>query len=51
MIPFLKQVADHYYKSGGISERCFVFPNRRSLVFFQKYLVEAVAVHRLNGQE
>ena len=43
MIPFLKQVADHYYKSGGISERCFVFPNRRSLVFFQKYLVEAVA--------
>ena len=43
MTPFLKQVAEHYYKAGGISERCFVFPNRRSLVFFQKYLVEAVA--------
>ena len=43
MTPFLKQVAEHYYKAGDVSERCFVFPNRRSLVFFQKYLVEAVA--------
>lgn len=43
MTPFLKQVADHYYKRGGISGRCFVFPNRRSLVFFRKYLVDAVA--------
>ncbi len=43
MIPFLKQVADHYYKSGGIGDRCFIFPNRRSMVFFRKYLCEAVA--------
>lgn len=43
MTPFLKQVADHYYNKGGISDRCFVFPNRRSLVFFRKYLVDAVA--------
>lgn len=43
MTPFLKQVADHYHKSGDISDRCFVFPNRRSLVFFRKYLAEAVA--------
>ncbi len=43
MIPFLKQVADHYYNKGGIEDRCFIFPNRRSMVFFRKYLCEAVA--------
>lgn len=43
MIPFLKQVADHYYNRGDIENRCFVFPNRRSMVFFRKYLCEAVA--------
>ena len=42
MKPFLKQVADHYYALGNISKRCFVFPNRRSMVFFSKYLCEAV---------
>ena len=42
MKPFLKQVADHYYALGDIGERCFVFPNRRSMVFFSKYLCEAV---------
>ncbi len=43
MEPFLKQVADHYYKTGGIEDRCFIFPNRRSMVFFRKYLCDAVA--------
>ena len=43
MTPFLKQVADHYHKSGNISRRCFVFPNRRSMVFFTKYLCDAVS--------
>lgn len=43
MVPFLKQVADFYYRSGEIGRRCFVFPNRRSMVFFTKYLSEAVA--------
>ncbi len=43
MIPFLKQVVDHYYNIGGIENRCFIFPNRRSMVFFRKYLCEAVA--------
>lgn len=43
MTPFLKQVADHYYNTGGIEKRCFVFPNRRSMVFFRRYLCEAVA--------
>ncbi len=43
MIPFLKQVADHFYNAGEIDGRCFVFPNRRSMVFFRKYLCDAVA--------
>ena len=43
MKPFLKQVADHYYNIGNISDRCFVFPNRRSMVFFRKFLSDAVA--------
>lgn len=43
MVPFLKQVADYYYSSGDVGHRCFVFPNRRSMVFFTKYLSEAVA--------
>ena len=47
MKAFLKQVADHYYIKGDISDRCFVFPNRRSMVFFKKYLCESVASHCL----
>lgn len=43
MTPFLKQVARHYCASGSDLERmCFVFPNRRALVFFRKYLSEEV---------
>ena len=37
MIPFLKQVAGHYLAT-DMQETCFVFPNRRSAVFFRKYL-------------
>ncbi|MBR1927151.1 MAG: hypothetical protein IJ840_05320, partial [Bacteroidales bacterium] len=43
MTPFLRQVADHYMAAGDISSRCLIFPNRRSQVFFRKYLGEAVA--------
>lgn len=43
MEPFLKQVADHYYNKGDIDRRCFIFPNRRSMAFYRKYLSEAVA--------
>ena len=43
MKPFLRQVADHYYDSGNIGSMSFIFPNRRSMVFFRKYLAEAVA--------
>jgi len=43
MTPFLKQVADHYYKAGDIGSAFFVFPNRRSMMFFRKHLADAVA--------
>ena len=43
MKPFLKQVADLYYSTGRISGRCFIFPNRRAMVFFRKHLADAVA--------
>ena len=38
MKPFLQQVAAHYLAAKNIEGRCFIFPNRRSLVFFKKYL-------------
>ena len=37
MTPFLKQVAAHYL-AADIQDKCFVFPNRRSAVFFRKYV-------------
>ncbi len=43
MVPFLKQVAAHYFGQGNVGRRCFVFPNRRATVFFKKYLGECVA--------
>ena len=43
MKPFLRQVAEHYYNKGGIEELCFIFPNRRSMVFFRKWLAETVS--------
>lgn len=44
MTPFLKQVAEHYLSKGDIHSRCFIFPNRRSMVFFKKYLGEALTI-------
>ena len=41
MIPFLKQVAAHYF-AADLPDTCFVFPNRRSGVFFRKYLGDLV---------
>ncbi|MEG1617018.1 MAG: PD-(D/E)XK nuclease family protein [Bacteroidales bacterium] len=40
MTPYLQQVARKFYSHYGdkISELVFVFPNRRSGIFFQKYL-------------
>lgn len=43
MTAFLRQVAAHYFAEGGTDRLCFVFPNRRAVVFFRKYLAECVA--------
>ena len=42
MTPFLKQVAQYYYGKSPMGSTCFVLPNRRSTVFFRKYLGECV---------
>ena len=39
-IPFLRQVAEHYRADGEVCGKCFIFPNRRSIAFFRKYLCE-----------
>lgn len=49
MTPFLKQVAVHYFATVPIGTRCFIFPNRRSMAFFKKYLAEAAADPALNA--
>ena len=43
MIPFLEQVARHYYAEGGVEDLCFIVPNRRAKLFFEKYLAGCVA--------
>ena len=43
MVPFLKQVAEHYFSKDDLKSYCFVFPNRRSMVFFRKWLSDCVA--------
>ena len=43
MKAFLRQVAEHWYAAGDIGGMCFIFPNKRSLAFFRKYLSEIVA--------
>ncbi len=42
MTEFLRKVAEHYLGSTDISRLQFVFPNRRSTVFFRKYLCETL---------
>lgn len=39
--PFLRQVADHYLNK-GLDGRIFVFPNKRSIAFFKKYIADAL---------
>lgn len=45
MKPFLQQVAETYiaHEYSGMMDFCFVFPNKRSGVFFRNYLVELTA--------
>ena len=40
---FLEQIAGRFYREAGnaLGEYCFVFPNRRSALFFSKYLGQA----------
>ncbi len=38
----MKQVASRYFEDGGMESRCFIFPNRRSMLFFRKHLTEEV---------
>lgn len=40
MVPFLRQVAEHYLAAGNIERRIFIFPNRRSMAFFRKHIVD-----------
>ena len=44
MLPFLQNIAKTYYEKHGteISNFTFVFPNRRSGLFFQKYIGEII---------
>ena len=42
MKEFLRQVAVQWLDGGGMEDLCFIFPNRRSLAFFRKYLSESV---------
>ncbi len=44
MTPFLKQVARKYFNPKELPDRhLYIFPNRRSLLFFKKYYSELVA--------
>ncbi len=42
MQQFLRQVAEHYHGKGEFDRLCLIFPNRRSIAFFTKYLSDAV---------
>ena len=43
MNPFLSQVAHHYHPAPDFSRMCFIFPNKRSISFFLKYIGEESA--------
>ena len=43
MKEFLRQVASHYYPAEDIGRIIFIFPNKRAIAFFGKYLAEEVA--------
>ena len=46
MLPFLKTIAKAYAsRYSDLSEMCFLFPNKRSGTFFQKYLKEEHHAH------
>ena len=46
MTPFLLQVAQHYHPAPEISRMSFIFPNKRAVGFFLKYLGDLSAAQR-----
>lgn len=40
---FLRQVAEHYSGAEATERLCFIFPNRRSQLFFKEYFRQAVS--------
>ena len=40
--PFLSQVARHYLREGSLERTVLIFPSRRSILFFRKYLGQAL---------
>ncbi len=51
MTQFLRQVAEHYQKEGDMNRKCFIFPNRRSMVFFTRWLSDAVKEAKVSKPE
>jgi len=45
MIPFLQQVARHFATKDDSAALVFVFPNRRSMIFFRKWFAQESAGH------
>lgn len=43
MRPFLEQVARHYHPSENLRGMCFIFPNKRAIAFFKKYIGDICA--------
>ena len=43
MKPFLRQAAVKFLAEGDVSGKCFILPNRRSLVFFRRHLAAALS--------
>ncbi len=41
--PFLEQVVGRYYADNKLDSSCFIFPNRRSMLFFKKHLSALVS--------
>lgn len=40
--PFLKLVAEYYSTRRNLENSCFIFPNRRAMVFFRHYLAQTL---------
>lgn len=50
MTPFLRQTAASYYARGLMEDTCFIFPNRRSELFFMKHLSGIISEEDRQGK-